>query len=212
MSREENVIKYYVFCNKLKDMIRTGWKEWNVKRERVESVAEHIFGTQMLAVAMWSEYRYDIDIQKVLTMLALHEMEEIIIGDLTQFDVDKQTKLINGHKAVEKLVSILIKGADLKSIIYEFDEKKTPEAKFAFYCDKLECDLQSKLYDEQHCVDLAKQKNKELNDDEVKNLLKTDLTWGQMWMTFSKAKYNYDENFSQVSDYAFKNNISEINN
>ena len=25
MSKEENVIKYYVLCNKLKNVIRTGW-------------------------------------------------------------------------------------------------------------------------------------------------------------------------------------------
>lgn len=42
MSKAENVVRYYVLCNKLKDVIRTGWKNWNVKRERLESVAEHI--------------------------------------------------------------------------------------------------------------------------------------------------------------------------
>ena len=50
MERTENVIKYYVLCNKLKDVIRTGWKDWKVKRDRIESVAEHIFGVQMLAI------------------------------------------------------------------------------------------------------------------------------------------------------------------
>ncbi|NMA51163.1 MAG: hypothetical protein GX951_04900 [Mollicutes bacterium] len=44
MSKEANVIKYYVICNGLKDVIRTGWKIWNVQRKRIESVAEHVFG------------------------------------------------------------------------------------------------------------------------------------------------------------------------
>lgn len=65
MEKEENVIKYYVLCNKLKNVIRTGWKDWNVEKKRIESVAEHIFGVQMLAIAMKSEYQYDIDIYKV---------------------------------------------------------------------------------------------------------------------------------------------------
>lgn len=43
MSKEQNVINYYVICNRLKNVIRTGWKNWNVQRERIESVAEHIF-------------------------------------------------------------------------------------------------------------------------------------------------------------------------
>lgn len=35
MAREENVVNYYVLCNKLKNIIRTGWKDWNVQRERI---------------------------------------------------------------------------------------------------------------------------------------------------------------------------------
>ena len=44
MSKEENVLKYYVLCNKLKNVIRTGWLNWNVNRERLESIAEHVYG------------------------------------------------------------------------------------------------------------------------------------------------------------------------
>ena len=45
---------------KLIKKIRTGWKDWNVKRERIESVAEHVYGVQMLAIAMKHEFEYDI--------------------------------------------------------------------------------------------------------------------------------------------------------
>jgi putative hydrolase of HD superfamily len=79
MEKEKRVIDYYVLCNKLKDVIRTGWKDWSVQRERLESVAEHIFGVQMLAIAMKSEYNYDVDILKVVLMIAIHELGEIII-------------------------------------------------------------------------------------------------------------------------------------
>ena len=73
MGKEEKVINYYVLCNKLKNVIRTGWIDWKVSRERVESVAEHVYGVQMLAIAMKSEYEYDIDIMKVIYMLAIHD-------------------------------------------------------------------------------------------------------------------------------------------
>ena len=59
MSKEENIIKYYVICNKLKNVIRTGWLDWHVEAERLESVAEHIYGAQMLAIAIKSEYQED---------------------------------------------------------------------------------------------------------------------------------------------------------
>ena len=74
MEKQKNVINYYVLCNKLKNVIRTGWKDWSVQRKRLESVAEHIFGVQMLAIAMKSEYNYDVDILKVIMMIAIHEL------------------------------------------------------------------------------------------------------------------------------------------
>ena len=208
-NKEENVLRYYVLCNRLKDVIRTGWKEWQVNRERVESVAEHIFGVQMLAIAMKSEYEYDIDIMKVIYMLAIHELEEIMIGDLTQFQISKEEKLKIGHNAVEQVLCGLLDKNFIMDLIIEFDEQNTKEAKFAFYCDKLECDLQCKLYDEENCVDLTKQNgNKTLNDARVQELLKTEQTWSDMWIAFGQKMYHYDENFTVVSNYAKNNNIS----
>jgi len=104
MTKEQNVINYYVLCNKLKNVVRTGWKDWNVKRERIESVAEHIFGVQMLAIAMKSEYEYDIDIMKVIFMLAIHELGETLIGDITLFQMSKEEKEKIEHEAVSKIL------------------------------------------------------------------------------------------------------------
>ena len=75
----------------------------------------------MLAIAMYSEYNYDIDIKKVLMMLSIHELEEIMIGDLTLFDISKDEKLRLGHEAVEKVLSSLTSKEKLKEIILEFD-------------------------------------------------------------------------------------------
>ena len=58
-SKAQKVIDYYLLCHTLKDTIRTGWQVWNAKRDRLESIAEHIYGVQMLAIAMKSEYRYE---------------------------------------------------------------------------------------------------------------------------------------------------------
>ena len=208
MGKERNVVDFYVLCNKLKDIVRTGWKDWGVKRFRVESIAEHIYGVQMLAIAMWSEYKYDIDIRKVITMLAVHEMEETIIGDITCFQKSKEEKQKLGHQAVIEIFKRLSSADNIKQLIFEFDEGKTNEAKFAYFCDKLECDIQAKLYDEQHCVDINKQENnKTAQNDDVKQLLNSGKSWAEMWMTFGQQRYNYDKNFLSVSDYAKNNKL-----
>lgn len=71
MRKEENVIRYYVLCNKLKSVIRTGWKDWHVNAERIESVAEHIYGVQMLAIAIQSEYQYNQQYKNILNQICL---------------------------------------------------------------------------------------------------------------------------------------------
>lgn len=210
MTKEENVINYYVICNRLKNVIRTGWKNWNVQRERIESVAEHIFGVQMLAIAMKSEYQYDVDIMKVIFMLAVHELGETIIGDLTQFQISKNDKEKLEHEAVNKILSGLLDGNQIEQLFLEFDAHNTKESIFAYQCDKLECDLQSKLYDEEGCVDLNKQDgNDTLKNQRVQELLKNGASWSTMWLKFGQQVYPYDNNFRAVSNYAINNNIGE---
>ena len=206
--KEQNVIEYYVLCNKLKNIIRTGWLDWKVKRKRIESVAEHIYGTQMLALAIYSEYKYEIDIKKVILMLALHELEEIKIGDLTPFQITKEEKKKIGKKAVEDIIKNLNIKEDIDKIIDEFDERITKEALFAHHIDKLECDLQCKLYDEEKCVDLNNQEgNTTYYDKEVQEYVKNNDSWSKMWLNFDKKRYNYDENFISILNYALENNI-----
>lgn len=211
MKKEENVLKYYVLCNKLKNIIRTGWKDWNVERIRLESVAEHIFGVQMLAIAMKSEYEYDINIMKVIFMLAVHELEEIYIGDLTQFELSREKKKKIGHKAVSEILNCLIDKKEIEGLILEFDDRKTNEAKFAFQCDKLECDLQCRLYDEENCVDLNNQEsNTTFKDPRVQKFLKKGMSWSEMWLKFGQESYAYDDNFTKVSNYVINHNIKEL--
>jgi len=208
MYREEKVINYYCLCNRLKNTIRTGWKKWNVQRDRIESVAEHIFGTQMLAIAMKSEYQYDVDIMKVIYMLAIHELGEIIINDLTPFDISIEKKEEIEHKAVHDILKELIDGEEIEKLFLEFDAHQTKESLFAFQCDKLECDLQCKLYDQENCVDLKKQANNEIMDDElVKEMVDKGDSWSTMWLEYGQIKYPYDENFKAVSNYAKNNKI-----
>ncbi len=210
MSKEQNVIKYYVICNRLKNVIRTGWKDWNVQRTRIESVAEHIFGVQMLAIAMKSEYQYDVDIMKVIFMLAVHELGETIIGDLTQFQISKEEKEKLEHEAVHKMLGNLLDGKQIEELFLEFDSHNTKEAMFAYQCDKLECDLQCKLYDEEGCVDLNKQDgNSTMKNPLVEKLLNNGATWSNMWLSFGQQIYPYDDNFKAISNYVKNNDISD---
>ena len=208
MLKEQKVVNYYVICNRLKNVIRSGWTTWNVQRERIESVAEHIFGVQMLAIAMKSEYQYDVDLLKVIYMIAIHELGEITIGDLTQFEITLKEKEKIEHEAVHKILGDLLDRKEIENLFLEFDSHATKEAMFAYQCDKLECDLQCKLYDEEGCVDLNNQEgNISLKDQRVQSLLKTEDSWSTMWLKFDQQIYPFDKNFKAVSNYVIKNSI-----
>lgn len=213
MEKERKVIESYLLMNKLKDIIRTGWKTWNVTRKRVESIAEHVYGVQQLAIIIYYTYKEkyeDLDILKVITMLAIHETEEVFIGDLTLFEITKEEKQKIGHKKIHEYFSRFIDGEELEKIILEFDEGKTKEAKFAYQCDKLEADIQAAIYDSEGCIDLNNQKdNKVYYDEKVQKLFKEGMSFGEAWLSFGQALYNYDENFLNISNY-IKENIDNL--
>lgn len=207
--REKNVIEYYVLCNKLKHVIRTGWQDWNIDCDRLESVAEHVYGVLMLAISMYSEFDYDLDLNKVLYMISVHELEEIIIGDLTMFQIDREEKKKKGHEAIAKILANLKKKDEIMNLILEFDERKTKEALFAYQCDKLECDLQARLYDLTGCADVKRGSEEMLNKPRVHELYEKGYTLSEMWLKFGQETYPYDENFISVSNYALNNDIRD---
>lgn len=206
MEKARRVLDYYLVCCKLKDTIRTGWKKWGVKRERLESVAEHIYATQMLALAIYSEYHYDIDIMKVIFMLAIHELGETQIGNFTPFDITRAEKEKIEREAVRKVLAGLEMGDEFYEYFLEFDEKKTPEAIFAYQCDKLEAELTCRRYDLEKCVDLSDlPKNEVTGNSDVRNLLQKTGSWSEAFAVFDRKLVDFDKNFQEVSDCNINN-------
>ena len=163
---------FYLYCDKLTQMIRTGWVKWHVDSDRLESIAEHIYSTSMLALGIWSEYDVDIDIEKVMMMLACHEMEEILIGDKTLFEISRSDKLLEGHEAISFLLAPLKRGSQIRDLILEFDERESKEARFSFFVDKFQFELKSKIYDSKGCVDLDNQEgNDSFYDERIHSLI-----------------------------------------
>ncbi len=204
----ESTLTFYKLCNKLKDTIRKGPLIWNIKRERIESVAEHIYGVQMLALSIYYQFQYKLDIKKVIYMIALHELEEIEIGDLAFFEIDDEEKLIQGKRATDYILKDILGKEEISKILDEFNERKTEEARFAYHCDKLEFDIQIKLYDQEKCFDLNHQEgNPILNNVEVRKYLDSEKNISNVFIEFDRAKYQDDQNFIQIIDYLKENDI-----
>ena len=191
-SRMKNAMRFYLLATQLKYKIRKGWDEqhWNVKKERLESVAEHIYGTCILAISLDSEFKCNIDLYKV---------------DITPFDnVSPEEKMQKEHEAFAKLVGDLVKKDEIISLFLEFDSKQTREAVFAYHCDKLEADMQAKVYQDMGCQNpLEDQKNNVVFKSAKTQQMIADgaKTAFDIWYEYDKKLYEDDETFAQMLEY-----------
>lgn len=208
----KNLLQFYLLATELKDKIRSGWKVWNIDRQRVESVAEHIYGTCILAISIDSQFELDVDLYKVVIMLVLHEIEEIKIGDLTPFDkVRKEEKRKIGKKAVEEVLSTLDKKVQYIELIEEFENMKTKESIFAKMCDKLEADIQCKLYCEEKSIDINRKENADLlKDSRVQKLLNNgEKTVADLFIENDRPIYT-EKIFEEIANYIKSNDLLNL--
>ena len=209
-----SAIKFYLLATSLKYKIRSAWdkKHWPINYDRLESVAEHVYGTCILALSLDSQFNLNLDINKVLTMLTLHEIGEVLIGDITPFDkVTEEEKAKIEHKAMLEILGDLDKKEEYFNLLLEFDEKKTKEAKFAFLCDKMEFDLQFKVYqDKGFHNDLNNQEgNIVFNSSKIQKYLENGAsTPFDICYEYDKDKFKDDEIFEKTLKYIKDNNIN----
>lgn len=204
----KETINFYKLCTRLKDIIRKGPLVWNINRKRVESIAEHIYGTQMLAISIYYQFNYKLDLNKIIYMLAIHELEEIEIGDFAFFETTKEDKLIKGKAATDFILKDLLGKDEISNLLDEYNNQETKEAIFAHHCDKLECDLQIKLYDQEGCFDLNNQPNNPIiNNPDVKKVLDNEKNISNAWIEFDRDKFIDDKNFISIINYLKENDI-----
>ena len=138
-------------------------------------------------------------------MLVLHELGEVVIGDITPFDnIAPEEKMEKEHVAIKEILGDLIKKEEYFALLLEFDERKTNEAIFAYHCDKLEADIQAKVYQDMGCQNpLDRQENNVVfNSQKVQQMVQDGAeTAFDIWYEWDKLLYADDERFSKLLDY-----------
>ena len=213
MDSYKSAINFYLLATKLKYKIRSGWdnKHWNIKGDRLESVAEHIYGTCILAIGLDSEFNLGIDLNKVIKMLVIHELGEVLIPDITPFDgITKEEKKQMEHVAFKEVLGSLIKADEVYALFAEFDAEKTVEAKVAHYCDKLEADIQAKVYQDMglhHSLD-DQENNVVFTSSKAKEMLESAKTPFDIWYEWDKDIYADAPIFKRTLDFVKDNDTN----
>lgn len=211
-NKAKRIIDFYLYVNKLKYKIRTGFVEICITKERLESVAEHIYGCLMLSIAVDSEYDLNIDMYKVLKMLTIHELDEVLKPDFTlRSGITKEEKIKIGVESVNIVASTLSSRDELISLVNEFNEGKTKEAKFCYLIDKMECDMQAKIYDLDGNFLIEKAKEDLVYyGSSAKKIEKNAKTASDYWILYDKPKFKNDKIFKLLCDELLKIKSDEI--
>jgi putative hydrolases of HD superfamily len=114
---------------------------------RKENDAEHSWHLSVMSILL-SEYASEknIDTFRVIKMLLIHDIVEIDAGDTYCYDQRPyKEKLIREHEAADRLFNILPEDQqeDFRNLWEEFEERRTPEARFAAALDRLQPILQN---------------------------------------------------------------------
>ena len=214
------IFKFYYLNFRLKNIVRTGWdiNHWNIKSNRIERISEHVIGTLCLTIVLNSEFEYNLDFDEVLRMLAIHETGETLIGDITPFDgITQEKKKEIEHCAMIDALGNLKKRESLLSLLFDFDEQIKLEAICSHFIDKIEADLQAKLYQDkgmQHSLNDQKN-NCVFNSPKVQQMVKDGAKDAfDIWFEWDKTIYNDNQfpEFINILNAAKANNLTQLGN
>lgn len=137
--RLQQQIAFIVEVDKIKQIYR---KNYVIGGERHETDAEHSWHLAVMAVLLAEHVAdYPIDVSKVIKMVLIHDIVEIDAGDTYCFDqkggLDKAAR---EQAAADRLFRLLPEdqAQELRCLWDEFEERVSPEARFADALDRLQ--------------------------------------------------------------------------
>ena len=118
-----------------------GRQTWLSDGTRKENDAEHAWHAALMAV-VFSEYANEnIDVLKTVLMILIHDLVEIDSGDTYAYDEEgKKTQRQREERGADRIFGMLPEdqGKQFRALWEEFEEWKTPEARFAHVMDNLQ--------------------------------------------------------------------------
>ncbi len=135
----ERQIRFVVEADRLKTVAR---QSRITDGSRHENSAEHSWHLALMALALGGHAPAGTDLGRVMAMLVVHDMVEIDAGDLFLYsDSAAQARQQDAERAAADRIFALLPGpqaAAVRALWDEFEERRTPEARFARALDRLQ--------------------------------------------------------------------------
>ncbi len=132
-------VEFIVEVDKLKEVLR---QTVLINSRRAENSAEHSwhFALMVVTLAEHSNHR-PLDVLRILKMVLIHDLVEIDAGDTFAYDTQKMADQHEREaRAATRIFGLLPpdQAAEFRALWDEFEEQKTPEARFAHACDRFQ--------------------------------------------------------------------------
>ena len=131
-------IDFIVEVDKLKQVLR---QTLLISDRRQENDAEHSWHLALMACLLAGHAAEEIDLLRAVRMLLFHDVVEIDAGDTFAYDTrGNEDRIERERAAAARLFGMLppAQAEEYRSLWEEFEERKTPEAKFAAALDRFQ--------------------------------------------------------------------------
>ena len=139
MERLDQQLRFITEIDLLKAVLRQTMLTAPARRE---NSAEHSWHLAVMALTLADHAPPGTDIGRVTAMLLLHDLVEIDAGDLFAYaDAAQQSRQEQAERAAADRIFALLppdQAASFRGLWDEFEERRTPEARFARGLDRLQ--------------------------------------------------------------------------
>lgn len=131
-------VEFLVETDKLKTILR---QTHLIHQDRRENDAEHSWHLALAAMVLAEHANQEIDLPKVIKMVLVHDLVEIDAGDTFCYDYEgAKDKVQREEVAARRIFGLLPKdqAGEFRTLWDEFEERETPEARFAAALDRFQ--------------------------------------------------------------------------
>lgn len=153
----ESEVKLFMLFDILGDTVRSGMLQWQIERDRLEDVKNHILDLILIAKILEKHLPSYIDMDKVIEYIIVHDLPEAITGDITKFEgvsdeeIDRVTRL-----AIEYIIEHFNDIMDFATLIPAYEEKRDIESKIVKMIDKVHSATTFIKYQTEKNIDMNK--------------------------------------------------------
>jgi len=134
-------IAFLIECDRLKDIVR---QTLNAHSGRPENDAEHSWALCLFVMTLAEHSNTSIDVLRVMKMLLIHDIVEIDAGDTFAYDTQRQADQHEREAAAATRIFGLLpedQAAEFRGLWDEFEDRETPDARFAHAIDRCQAML-----------------------------------------------------------------------